>query len=326
MKLVWEYIKYRRFFALLLVLADVLFVIMLWVSQADMGLPLYALLLLTALELIFAAVDGHRFIQRHMALQQQFNRLFAAAEGLPEADGLIERDYQQLIAAVCAENARELGKIDLKTQDMLDYITLWAHQIKTPIAAMRLILQSGEKADSGELEQELFRVEQYVETVLNYIRLGSDSTDYVIRRVKLDRILHQSLKKYAMQFIRRKIKLSYRETGLTVLTDEKWLAFAIEQVLANALKYSRPGGEIRIYAEGSALCIADDGIGIAPEDLPRVFEKGYTGWNGRTDKKSTGIGLYLCRKILDKFGHGISIESTVGVGTTVRIELGDVDE
>lgn len=326
MKLVWEYVKYRRFFALLLVLADVLFVIMLWVSQADMSLPLYALLLLTALELIFAAVDAHRFIQRHRALQQQLNRLFAAADGLPEADGLIERDYQQLIAAVCAENARELGKIDLQTQDMLDYITLWAHQIKTPIAAMRLILQSGEKADSGELEQELFRVEQYVETVLNYIRLGSDSTDYVIRRVKLDRILHQSLKKYAMQFIRRKIKLSYQETGLTVLTDEKWLAFAIEQVLANALKYSRPGGEIRIYAEGSVLCIADDGIGIAPEDLPRVFEKGYTGWNGRTDKKSTGIGLYLCRKILDKFGHGISIESTVGVGTTVRIELGDADE
>lgn len=159
--------------------------------------------------------------------------------------------------------------------------------------------------------------------VLNYLRLGSDSTDYVICRVELDRLLHQSVKKYAKQFIRRRIRLDYKETGLTVLTDEKWLSFAIEQLLANALKYTREGGGIRIYAEGEALCIEDTGIGIAAEDLPRVFEKGYTGCNGRTDKKSTGIGLYLCRKILDKLGHGITIESKIGAGTKVKVYLGD---
>lgn len=208
-------------------------------------------------------------------------------------------------------------------QDMLDYYTLWAHQIKTPIAAMRLILQSDDAPNSAELEQELFRVEQYVEMVLNYLRLGSDSTDYVICRVELDRLLRQSVKKYAKQFIRRRIRLDYKETGLTVLTDEKWLSFAIEQLLANALKYTREGGGIRIYAEGEALCIEDTGIGIAAEDLPRVFEKGYTGCNGRTDKKSTGIGLYLCRKILDKLGHGITIESKIGAGTKVKVYLGD---
>ena len=131
------------------------------------------------------------------------------------------------------------------------------------------------------------------------------------------------MKIYAKQFIRRRIRLDYKETGLTVLTDEKWLSFAIEQLLANALKYTREGGEIRIYAEGAALCIEDTGIGIAAEDLPRVFEKGYTGCNGRTDKKSTGIGLYLCRKILDKLGHGISIESEIGAGTKVKVYLGD---
>lgn len=188
---------------------------------------------------------------------------------------------------------------------------------------MRLILQSDDVPNSAELEQELFRVEQYVEMVLNYLRLGSDSTDYVICRVELDRMLHQSVKKYAKQFIRRRIRLDYKETGLTVLTDEKWLSFAIEQLLANALKYTREGGEIRIYAEGTALCIEDTGIGIAAEDLPRVFEKGYTGCNGRTDKKSTGIGLYLCRKILDKLGHGITIESKIGAGTKVKVYLGD---
>lgn len=323
MKLVWEYIKCRRFFALLLLALDVLFALLLWLTQADAAIPGYSLLLFTLLELVFAAADLRRFILRHRELSSRLDRIFAAADGLPEPDSLIEADYQQLIRAVCAGNARERSDTDLKMQDMLDYFTLWAHQIKTPIAAMRLILQSGDAPDPGELEQELFRTEQYVETVLNYMRLGSDSTDYMIRRVELDRILHQSVKKYAMQFIRRKIRLDYRETGLSVLTDEKWLAFVIEQVLANSLKYSRPGGEIRIYAEGGVLCISDDGIGIAAEDLPRVFENGYTGCNGRTDKKSTGIGLYLCRRILDKLGHGISIVSSVGVGTTVKIDLSD---
>ena len=323
MKLVWEYIKYRRFFALLLILLDALFMLLLWLSQADAAMPGYALLLLTLLELVFAAIDFRHFVLRHRELQTLLRQIFAAAEALPEPAGLIESDYQELISAVCAARAHEHSEADLTKQDMLDYFTLWAHQIKTPIAAMRLILQSGETPDKTELEQELFRVEQYVEMVLNYIRLGSDTTDYVIHRVELDRVLHQSIKKYAMQFIRRKIRLDYRETGLRVLSDEKWLAFVIEQLLANALKYSRSGGEIRIYAEGETLCIEDDGIGIAAEDLPRVFEKGYTGCNGRTDKKSTGIGLYLCRMILDKLGHGIKIESRIGEDTRVMIDLSD---
>lgn len=323
MKLMWEYLKCRRFYVLLLLVLDGLFALMLWLSQADRTLPGYMLLLCTLLELAAGAVDLRHFVQRHRDIQAQLSRIFAAADGLPDPDSLIEADYQELVRAVWTDNARARSDADLKMQDMLDYYTLWAHQIKTPIAAMRLILQSDSVPNSGELEQELFRIEQYVEMVLNYLRVGSDSTDYVICRVGLDRLLHQSLKKYAKQFIRRKIRLDYKETGLTVLTDEKWLSFAIEQLLANALKYTRAGGEIRIYAEGAALCIEDTGIGIAAEDLPRVFEKGYTGCNGRTDKKSTGIGLYLCRKILDKLGHGITMESRIGVGTKVTVYLGD---
>ena len=323
MKMLWEYIKCRRFYALLLLVLDGLFTLMLWLTQTDSSAPGYMLLLFTLLELAAAAVDLRHFARRHRDIQMQLNRIFAAADGLPDPDGLIEADYQELVRAVCADSARARSEADLKMQDMLDYYTLWAHQIKTPIAAMRLILQSDDAPNSAELEQELFRIEQYVEMVLNYLRLGSDSTDYVICRVELDRLLHQSVKKYAKQFIRRRIRLDYKETGLTVLTDEKWLSFAIEQLLANSLKYTREGGEIRIYAEGAALCIEDTGIGIAAEDLPRVFEKGYTGCNGRTDKKSTGIGLYLCRKILDKLGHGISIESEIGAGTKVKVYLGD---
>ena len=169
--------------------------------------------------------------------------------------------------------------------------------------------------------EQLQSVEQYVEMVLGYLRLESPSSDYVIRNYLLDDIVRQAVRKYASQFIRRKLRLEYTPLNVSVITDEKWLLFAIEQVLSNALKYTRSGSVSITLEAPKTLCIRDTGIGIAPEDLPRVFEKGYTGSNGRTDKRATGIGLYLCRRILAKLGHSITIVSTPGVGTTVRIGL-----
>ena len=119
----------------------------------------------------------------------------------------------------------------------------------------------------------------------------------------------------------KKISLDFQETGRTVLTDEKWLSFVVEQLLSNAVKYTPEGGLVRVYGDGETLVIADSGIGIRPEDLPRVFEKGFTGFNGREDKKSTGIGLYLCRQVLDRLNHRISITSRLGQGTLVRLDL-----
>ena len=124
-----------------------------------------------------------------------------------------------------------------------------------------------------------------------------------------------------LKIIQKKLKLEYEETDIKVLTDEKWLSFVIEQVLSNSLKYTS-NGYVRIYLKDPAtLCIEDSGIGIAPEDLPRVFENGYTGYNGRTDMKASGIGLYLCRRICNNLGHSISAESAVGKGTAVYINL-----
>lgn len=156
---------------------------------------------------------------------------------------------------------------------------------------------------------------------LGYLRLESPSSDYVIRNYALDDIVRQAVRKYASQFIRRRLRLEYTPLNVSVITDEKWLLFVIEQVLSNALKYTRSGSVSITLEAPKTLCIRDTGIGIAPEDLPRVFEKGFTGCNGRTDKRATGIGLYLCRRILEKLGHTIAITSTVGEGTTVRIGL-----
>ena len=272
------------------------------------------------LALLIALLDLRRFFLRHRQLSDGLKSICVSDEQLPEPENLIEEDYRRLIRALGEEKQRQTSAMDLRLGEMEDYFTLWAHQIKTPIAAMRLILQTRPENSAEELSQELFRVEQYVEMVLNYLRLDSDSTDFVFKSCDLDGIIRQCLRKYAKQFIRKKISLEYEGTALQVLTDEKWLCFVIEQLLSNALKYTNTGS-IRIFTQGETLVIEDSGIGIAPEDLPRVFEKGYTGYNGRTDKKATGIGLYLCKKILNRLGHGIAIRSVVGQGTAVSIDL-----
>ena len=195
---------------------------------------------------------------------------------------------------------------------------------------MYILLQSVEDENPAlpelkEMKMELFKMEQYVEMVLTYLRMEDMSGDLQFEKVSLDKILKQSVRKYSQMFILQKIRLDYRPVERIVLTDEKWLEFVTEQILSNALKYTKNGGEIRICLEEKrgreCLVIEDNGIGIQAEDLPRVFEKGFTGYNGRADKKSTGIGLYLCKKIMDKMGHKIWIDSEVGKGTRVYLEL-----
>ena len=286
------------------------------------GLPVesvgYAAVLCGALGLVLFAVDYVQFLHRHRELARLLAQVKETVLPLPPPRGLLEEDYQTLLQALASDRNALAMENRNRLQDMTDYYTLWAHQIKTPIAAMRLLLQEEPRP---ELEGELLKIEQYVEMVLGYLRLGSSSTDYVLRNCDLDKRLRQSIRKYARLFILKKIALDFQETGRQVLTDEKWLAFVFEQLLSNALKYTPSGGRIRVYGDGDTLVIADTGIGIQPEDLPRVFENGFTGFNGREDKKSTGIGLYLCRQVLDRLNHNISIASRPGEGTLVRLDL-----
>ena len=320
MKTVLAWFKYRLWQIVLFSGLILIFSAVVWLSGVGGVLAGYTALLSGVLALLLALLDLRRFSLRHRQLSDALKSIRVSDEQLPPPENLIEEDYRQLIRALGEEKQRQTSAMDLRMSDMQDYFTLWAHQIKTPIAAMRLILQTKPENSATEIEGELFRVEQYVEMVLNYLRLDSDSTDFVFKTCALDGIIRQCVRKYAKQFIRKKISLEYQGTALQVLTDEKWLCFVIEQILSNALKYTA-AGSIRIFTQGETLVIADTGMGIAPEDLPRVFEKGYTGYNGRTDKKATGIGLYLCKKILQKLGHGISISSEVGKGTRVSIDL-----
>ena len=316
-----SYLK-RQYKALLLLCGTVaIFAAVFSLYDLPVEAVAYAGALCLVFGLVLFAVGYGRFLTRHRELQRLLRRAGEKELPLPPPGGLLEEDYQALLRAVCQDRARLSAENENRFRELTDYYSLWAHQIKTPIAAMDLLLQEDASPSGREIEMELLKIRQYVEMVLSYLRLDSDSTDYVLREYPLDDILRQAVRKFARMFILKKITLDFQETGRTVLTDEKWLLFVVEQVLSNALKYTPSGGKIRVYGDGATVVIADNGIGIREEDQARVFEKGFTGYNGRADKKSTGIGLYLCRLVCDRLNHGISLVSRPGQGTLVRLEL-----
>ena len=321
MKLWMKYVKQRRRGILAGVLFCAVFTISFVLYQLPVKAVWYPAALCLFLGILFVILDFRRVKQKHDLLKgiQEFTDLITGT--LPAVDGIEDEDYQTIIQMFQREHGKVITDNQRAYSEMVDYYTIWAHQIKTPIASMRLTLQNEDTALFRQLTNDLFRIEQYVEMVLTFLRLNSESTDYVIREYDLDKIIRQSVKKFAGEFISRKLSLIYEPLHITVLTDEKWLSFVIEQVLSNALKYT-PSGSISITMEsGNKLCIRDTGIGIAAEDLPRIFEHGYTGYNGRADKKASGIGLYLCKRICARLGHGIEAESKIDEGTCIVIDL-----
>lgn len=263
-----------------------------------------------------------KFCQKYIQLERAVNQKEFLLENLPKAEGGLEEEYEKIVECLY-ENIQNMENVyNEKELDMLEYYTLWVHQIKTPIASMYLKLQSEDSEFSREIGADLMRIEQYVEMVLCYLRLDSSEKDYVFREYSLDSIIKQAVRRFAPQFIRKKIRLEYETTNAVVLTDEKWLLFVIEQLLSNSLKYTKPGGRISLeWKPEQLLVVKDTGIGIAKEDLPRIFEKGYTGYNGRQDKKASGIGLYLCKRICEKLGYGIWAESEIYKGTEIILDL-----
>ena len=240
---------------------------------------------------------------------------------LPEPKTVSEFDYQKLVKNLTTEISELEYNNGIKYREMIDYYTVWAHQIKTPIASMKLSLQNEDTPLARKLDSDLFRISQYVDMVLAFLRLNSTSNDYVFKDYNIDSLLKSSIKNFSSEFIARKIRLIYEPIEKTVVTDEKWLSFVIEQLLSNSLKYTR-SGYIRIYlSDENTLCIEDSGIGIAPDDLPRIFEKGYTGYNGRIDKSASGLGLYLCKQICQNLGMAISAESEIDRGTKIYLSL-----
>lgn len=322
MKLFGAYLREKRRVIVYIVVAASLLAGSFRLYNLPIEAVAYPMILCLIIGIIFILVDFNKVKKVHRILDALSNCKEDIRGLLPESTDIVNQDYRAIIEMLDAREAEKIGQNTKRYNAMVDYYTVWCHQIKTPIASMRLTLQNEDSDVARRLLSDLGRIENYVEMVLSYLRLSSDSTDYVFREVELDSIIKPAIKKFSSDFIMKKLSLDFKGTGHKVLTDEKWLSFVIEQVISNAVKYTKTGG-IKIYfEEPDRLCIKDTGIGIAPEDLPRIFENGYTGFNGRSDKKASGIGLYLCKKTCDRLGHKITAQSKLSEGTTIQISFG----
>lgn len=244
-----------------------------------------------------------------------------------------EREAQSPLEIALAEKleAREMelyqqrSDAERKLTDLLDYYTLWVHQIKTPIAANQLLVaEVVDRQLKQQLEQEIFKIDSYTNLVLQYLRLESFHDDLVLKQVQIEDLVKEIIRKYALFFIQKGLNVNLHDLDKEIVTDKKWLLVVIEQIISNSLKYTKEGG-LEIYMEGQELCIKDTGIGIKNSDVLRVFERGFSGYNGRLTQQSSGLGLYLSKKISEELGHQIRIESEVGTGTIVRIKFSDMN-
>ena len=318
MEILKSYLKKNTKTYVLFVVFIAIFFFMFYLYNLPLETLIYTGSLCFLAGLIGNAMDFINYRKSYKKLKFLEKNIINNREDLPKSLDIRIDYYHKIIEKLYRELENEIQKNKQKNTDMVDYYSMWVHQIKTPIAAMNFLLDN-EEVDQKNLQQELFKIERYVEMVLTYIRLDSTSSDYVITKINLDEVVKDSVKKYATIFINKKIKLNYVSHETMVISDKKWLSFAFEQILGNSVKYSSAGGEITIETCENKLVIEDKGIGIKEEDLPRIFEKGFTGFNGRYEKKSSGLGLYLCKKTLDKLGHHIEISSKVGEGTRVEI-------
>lgn len=342
MKLFLDYISKIKFYIILQLFPVMLAEIIFFLYQ----LPIEPMVYVTVFWLITGICACLNGFYRYRKKVEQLELIAAAPDiNLSQMDSPVGQDerFQQEIMQQLNQMRIDVENASQKSsEDMTDYYTMWAHQIKMPIFALRLLLQESTEENKEKLS-ELFKIEQYVEMVLGYLRTEDMSSDLKLSRCSLDRIIRDQIHKYAGIFVSKKLTLTYESISQDVLTDEKWLGFVIGQILSNALKYTRTGG-IRIYlekklsldtddvsisirndgcnkVENLTLIIEDTGIGIRAEDIPRIFEKGYTGVNGRDDNRATGIGLYLSNKIMRKLGHRLYITSTEGKGTKVFLEF-----
>lgn len=324
MRLLLDYLCFHKKSIILFFICTMIFAMVFFLSNIPLDAVLYAGLLSFIALGVAAGYDFFHYYRHHMVLDELTETVDAQIDFLPEPRNRIDDDYTRIIKELHRQKRASESKAYIEKKELLDYFTLWAHQIKMPIAAMSLILQKkGAWAgqDDREFAMELFNVEEYVDKAMSYIRISDISSDLVFDEIELDSLIRKSVKKYANTFIRKRISLDFQETHYKVITDEKWLLIVFGQILSNCLKYTSEGGSISIGMQGSLLKIADTGIGIRTEDLPRVFEKGFTGENGRQYSKSTGQGLYLCKTIMDKLAHGIRLDSEEGAGTTVTLDL-----
>jgi signal transduction histidine kinase len=318
----------RRIWKLCLVtiLSVIVFGVVFFLWDLPVDAYSYSVFLIAFILMIAAGLDYLAFYVEVKQVRKMRNASLFAMEELKEPKDPMAAEYRELLKKTIESHEQSVREADYRQADLLDYYSMWVHQIKSPIAALRLMLQNPAEMDSRNMNTELFRIEQYVDMALQYMRLESMSSDLVLKKTSLLPVLRQSVRKFAPVFIEKRLSIDIEETDLEVVTDEKWVSVVFDQLLSNALKYTKTG-RIRVFRDpdtDAGIIIEDTGIGIRPEDLPRVFERGFTGYNGRKDMRATGLGLYLSKKIMDRLSHKIRITSDGSSGTRVFLDFSQV--
>lgn len=319
-KLLYEYLKMKKTSIIgILGVYAVLFVFA-YLYRIPIEVILYPFILTIVFVLIVLLFDYIKYKEKVNKIIQICNDISSCYSVKINDKNIFDEYYLDIINELLKENRKQVSQFQKKVSDINDYFSIWVHQIKTPIASMKLKIDN-EQIDSLQLASDLNRIDHYVDLVLSFLKFDEEKIDLYFRKTDVDRIMRESLKKFSNDFIIKKIRLDYKLSKREVLTDEKWLSFVFDQLLSNALKYTDKGTISIYYDEDSCLCIKDSGIGIALADMERLFEKGFTGYNGRQYKKASGIGLYMCKRMCDKLNIAISIESVVNEYTLVKLKF-----
>ena len=323
-----EYLKDKIIYISLLVFAVITIEILLIPYDMQIFIKIYVAVAIIAAFLIGFLVEYYSKKNYYDTVKSRIRELqeeYLIMEVLPKADFTEANILEDAIRDIGKSMLENVNKYKYLQEDYKDFIELWIHEIKIPIATSKMIVENNKNEITASINEELDKIDNYTEQALFYARSNTVEKDYIVRKIQLKEIVNASVLKNKSQLIQNKISIDIKGLEEIVYTDSKWCIFIINQIIQNSIKYSKNADrQIEIYGERKKeniiLHIKDNGIGIKESEITRVFEKGFTGENGRiTGKKSTGIGLYLCKKLCDKLCIGLELNSKKDEGTEVKL-------
>lgn len=313
---------------LLLLFGIITIEIFLMAYNVGMFIKIYIPLIIIGLYVISIIIEyfkRKKFYDNLLKMLEELDEKYLITEIIKTPNFLEGQIFKNSLEQIDKSMLENVNKYKYMTEDYKEYIELWIHEIKIPISASKMVIENNKNAITKSIDEELDKVENYIEQALFYARSNTVEKDYYIRKVFLKEIVTESIKKNKSSLIQEKISIDIHDLEIEVNTDNKWIVFILNQIIQNSIKYRKKENSVmEIYAnqgkENVILYIKDNGIGIKQGEITRVFEKGFTGTNGRlSNKKSTGIGLYLCKKLCNKLGIGIELNSVQNEGTEVKL-------
>ena len=322
------FFKEKAITILLLLFGIITIEIFLMAYNVGMFIKIYIPLIIMGLYMISIIIEyfkRKKFYDNLLNMLEELDEKYLITEIIKTPNFLEGQIFKNSLEQIDKSMLENVNKYKYMTEDYKEYIELWIHEIKIPISASKMVIENNKNAITKSIDEELDKVENYIEQALFYARSNTVEKDYYIRKVVLKEIVNESIKKNKSSLIQEKISIDIHDLEIEVNTDNKWIVFILNQIIQNSIKYrKKENSVIEIYAnqgkENVILYIKDNGIGIKQGEITRVFEKGFTGTNGRlSNKKSTGIGLYLCKKLCNKLGIGIELNSVQNEGTEVKL-------